>query len=281
MKPGNILVELDSEGHIDNAVVTDFGLGAFIEENKRRVEHTAKMGTECYMAPEVRGGEYDELVDIFSLGVLLLICGVGQKDAAMFDKTFHCQENKASNRGAFAKAFADKFSVGNASLVEKMISERADFRPSASAILVHPWLASLSARPTVENTTTTAEVERLHTDMAQLRLELEQESEEKSQLQGHLSQAKQESDQHKAMLNARDDEIMMLRNQQIKQAIGRNAGANNDENGIIDADENGAKVSSRSLVTCKVASPVYPCVLFTFGSAFLLITDTFTAPRTG
>ena len=257
---------MNSEGHIDNAVVTDFGLGTFIEENKRRVEHTAKMGTECYMAPEVRGGDYGELVDIFSLGVLLLICGVGQKDAAIFDKTFHCQENKASNRGAFAKAFADKFSVGDASLVEKMISERADFRPSASAILVHPWLASLSARPAVENTTTTtaaaAEVERLHTDMARLRLELEKEREEKSQLQGQLSQAKQESDQHKAMLNARDDEIMMLRNQQIKQALGRNAGANNDENGIIDADENGMEVSILSLDTCEVASPVYQYILY-------------------
>jgi calcium-dependent protein kinase len=66
LKLENIL--LDAKSMTANVKVIDFGLSTLITTNQRL---TAYMGSSFYMAPEVIIGDYDEMCDIWSCGVIL------------------------------------------------------------------------------------------------------------------------------------------------------------------------------------------------------------------
>ena len=64
LKPSNVLIDID--GH---AKLTDFGISKKIED---QIQHTARIGTPYYMAPEVTlGNPYNASADVFSFGVML------------------------------------------------------------------------------------------------------------------------------------------------------------------------------------------------------------------
>jgi serine/threonine protein kinase len=81
LKPGNILLEtlpdaghltaIDGPGHIERAVVVDFGLAARAGDSATSPGGSL-MGTPAYMSPEqVRGRTTDHRCDVYSLGVTL------------------------------------------------------------------------------------------------------------------------------------------------------------------------------------------------------------------
>lgn len=58
--------------------VIDFGLSTVYEEKSgAKAKLTSKAGTPYYIAPEILEGNYDEMCDNWSLGVILyiLLCG--------------------------------------------------------------------------------------------------------------------------------------------------------------------------------------------------------------
>lgn len=76
LKPGNILVEVDADGH-PHPVVLDFGL-AFLPDAGALTLAGAAMGTPRYMSPEqVQGRALDRRTDVYSLGVTFfeVLCG--------------------------------------------------------------------------------------------------------------------------------------------------------------------------------------------------------------
>jgi len=65
LKPANILLKGD------DVKICDFGFakgGVF----SVTINHTTGMGTPAYMAPEVKSGQYDKTVDIYSMGIILI-----------------------------------------------------------------------------------------------------------------------------------------------------------------------------------------------------------------
>ena len=99
-----------------------------------------KTGTVAFSAPEIfNQREYDEKVDIWSAGIVLymMLCG---------HQPFHCDNipklvlmittsNLPQMKTDLAMVSFDAFN-----LVEQMLSKDPTLRPSAKAILEHPWL---------------------------------------------------------------------------------------------------------------------------------------------
>jgi len=86
LKPENILVTGDNN---DVIKVSDFGLSKDFGKEKLKTA----CGTPDYVAPEVlRGGSYDNTVDVWSIGVIcyILLCGFppffGSNDQQIFEK---------------------------------------------------------------------------------------------------------------------------------------------------------------------------------------------------
>jgi calcium-dependent protein kinase len=76
LKPENLLLEAKpaksaSEVHVK---VIDFGTSSLFNPKKKL---SAKYGTAYYIAPEVLEGNYNELCDVWSIGVIMyiLLCG--------------------------------------------------------------------------------------------------------------------------------------------------------------------------------------------------------------
>jgi calcium-dependent protein kinase len=72
LKPENILLNNDSED--PKITLIDFGQALRFDPKKKM---TLKSGTSYYIAPEVLNGSYDEMCDLWSIGVILFIMLVG------------------------------------------------------------------------------------------------------------------------------------------------------------------------------------------------------------
>jgi calcium-dependent protein kinase len=68
LKPENFVLETSAENARIKAI--DFGLGTFFEKNQR---FSDVVGTAFYIAPEVLDGDYSEVADVWSAGVILYI----------------------------------------------------------------------------------------------------------------------------------------------------------------------------------------------------------------
>ena len=66
LKPANILF-CDGKSNGIFFKLCDFGLAKFLNDDKT---HTAHLGTQNYMAPEVFSGKYDKQCDIYSLCII-------------------------------------------------------------------------------------------------------------------------------------------------------------------------------------------------------------------
>ncbi|MEM9365992.1 MAG: serine/threonine-protein kinase [Planctomycetota bacterium] len=71
LKPGNIF---DDDGVVK---VGDYGLSKFISSSHRG-GHTESVGTFHYMAPEIGRGNYDQLIDVYAMGVMLFEMVTGE-----------------------------------------------------------------------------------------------------------------------------------------------------------------------------------------------------------
>jgi len=78
VKPENVLVELDDNTKTASVKLTDFGIAKLLDA--QGVTSTGQvLGSPAHMAPEqIEGGPIDTRADIFSVGVLLYECVVGQ-----------------------------------------------------------------------------------------------------------------------------------------------------------------------------------------------------------
>lgn len=71
LKPENFL--LSSKDEDSPIKVIDFGLSCIYMEDDKRLNLSLKAGSVFYIAPEVLKGKYNELCDVWSLGVILFI----------------------------------------------------------------------------------------------------------------------------------------------------------------------------------------------------------------
>ncbi|XP_072265341.1 eukaryotic translation initiation factor 2-alpha kinase 3-like [Pyxicephalus adspersus] len=110
--------------------IADFGLVTPISEklDKERMVRTAKKGTERYMAPEQENDTYENEVDIFALGLILI---------ELFWKfsTYHAKQKEWGKlRNADLPATFIKQYPSEESLIKLMLSKDPKKRPTAAYI---------------------------------------------------------------------------------------------------------------------------------------------------
>jgi len=137
IKPENWLLLTNGPVATTALKLVDFGLSKKVDQRVQEKLRT-KAGTPMYMAPEILQGAYNELVDVWAVGVVtyILLCGkppfAGKDDNAVL---------KAVQKGqvSFAHAAWRKVSDNAKALVMKMLTYKFDERPPANELLQNPW----------------------------------------------------------------------------------------------------------------------------------------------
>lgn len=136
VKPENLLVEFDVNGHVLHLKLADFGLSQKVTEPLYMV-----CGTPTYVAPEILTQEgYGVKIDIWAAGVILyiLLCGfppfVSENDSQeeLFDDIL-------SGTYGFPEPYWDNVSEDAKDLVCSMLQSNPSLRFSAEDVLDHPW----------------------------------------------------------------------------------------------------------------------------------------------
>lgn len=137
IKPENILLDRDF-----NLKVTDFGFSTYLSRGQL---HT-KLGTEGYMAPEIRNRDYDGRdVDLFAAGIILFILYSGNppfEKAANTDPYYKVFSAKnyttfwnAHSRKKPAGFFSDEFK----DLINHMLLPKVSERYTMEQVRTHKW----------------------------------------------------------------------------------------------------------------------------------------------
>jgi len=139
LKPENLIFTDDTH---TNLKLIDFGEAKSCAEGLIR----EYVGTTDYMAPEIiKGGEYDNRVDMWSLGVVtyVMLCGFppweGESESDVFVNIMTLQYD-------FPSPEWDDISDGAKDFVTKLLSEYED-RLTAKQARKHPWIMSQGQQP--------------------------------------------------------------------------------------------------------------------------------------
>lgn len=132
IKPENLLLGLKG-----NLKIADFGWSVHAPSSRR----TTLCGTLDYLPPEmIEGKEHDEMVDIWSLGVLCYEFLVGEPP-------FEAEGHKATYR-RIAKVdlqFPSFLSAGAKDFIGKLLKHNPSERTPIASVLEHPWLKEQAA----------------------------------------------------------------------------------------------------------------------------------------
>ena len=139
LKPDNILY-LNPSSEKDNRIkVIDFGLSQYSNNLK------TKFGTPYYVSPEILTGQYTQLCDVWSAGVILyiLLSGDppfnGQNDTIIYQKIM-------SMKFSFPEDKWKKISKEAKDLISHMLAPEKD-RYTAEQVLNHPWFRKANNEP--------------------------------------------------------------------------------------------------------------------------------------
>lgn len=146
LKPENIL--LDAKRDYSDIKVIDFGLARYTECFGDELK--GLVGSAYYVSPQVIEGEYTNLCDIWSCGVIAyaLLSGFAPFDAStdaavlemVYDGRFDYDDPEWDHISELAKDF-----------ISQLLSYDEDERPSAGQALQHPWLKRCRRSPRMNN----------------------------------------------------------------------------------------------------------------------------------
>ena len=153
IKPQNIFFD----GEKFDLKIGNFAVSGFIKGNDGKILQKGKVGTEEYMAPEVkRGKEYDgEKADIYSAGVLLFtllkgkipfptskVFNVGNRTKQLYK--YIKEKNEKKFWITLEKTGIDGFSPEFKDLFFKMVAFNPNERPTIEEILNHDWMKEIT-----------------------------------------------------------------------------------------------------------------------------------------
>ena len=136
IKSDNILI--GEEGAVK---IADFGYAAQL--SKSRAKRQTIVGTPYWMAPElIRGTEYDQKVDIWSLGIMLMEMLEGEPPYMSFPPLRALF--LITTKGIPPLKEPEKWSPELKDFLSKCITQDPRARPDANTLLVHPFLDKAS-----------------------------------------------------------------------------------------------------------------------------------------
>lgn len=153
VKPTNILV--NTRGQVK---ICDFGVSGNLVASIAKTN----IGCQSYMAPErisgggvaqaganPGGGTYSVQSDIWSLGLTIIECALGQYPypPETYDNIF--SQLSAIVDGEPPDLPTDKFSEAARDFVRRTLNKIPKLRPNYATLLQHPWLAPLLKPPTI------------------------------------------------------------------------------------------------------------------------------------
>jgi len=134
MKPGNIL--LNSRGDIK---ISDFGLSAELDSTKEMC--ATFIGTHAYMSPERLGGKpYSFASDIWSLGITLVECALGQYPYTAYTGSNYFVLLSQIINDAPPQLPTGTFSAEFRDFISECLYKEPEWRPSAQQMLLHPFI---------------------------------------------------------------------------------------------------------------------------------------------
>ena len=142
LKPENLLYLNPGEEKGNPIKVIDFGLSQIISPEKRL---KTKVGTAYYVSPEILKGDYTEICDIWSAGVILYIFLSGDppfngpSDSDIYNKI-------AQMKFSFPEKKWNTISNDAKDLITHMIAPENE-RYTAKQVLKHPWFKNASNVP--------------------------------------------------------------------------------------------------------------------------------------
>jgi len=123
--------------------IGDFGVSKQVDQNQ--LNNQTKIGSPCWMAPEMleeEGGIYNELVDIWSLGITAIEMAEGKAPYSELSP-FTVLVNITKNSPA-SLAEPDEFSREFSDFISACLTKDPKQRPSAKELLKHPFVQKSS-----------------------------------------------------------------------------------------------------------------------------------------
>lgn len=144
LKPENLIYEDDPEKNKRALVkITDFGLAKLLGHDELTGMMKTACGTPGYVAPEIlKGMEYTESIDIWSLGVILyiLLCGyppfADEVSSVLYKKI-------RQGEYSFGSPYWDDISGEAKDLISRMLTVKPELRISTKQILMDPWFTKM------------------------------------------------------------------------------------------------------------------------------------------
>ncbi len=134
IKPENILIVGKEPSGLLHVKLIDFGTAKIFSESKNK----ALVGSSYYIAPEVIRGKYDELCDLWSIGVVMYIMLVGTPP---FNGEDDDDILRAVSIGKYETSYPQYTSLSNEAkdLITKLLKFNPNERITAEQALQHPW----------------------------------------------------------------------------------------------------------------------------------------------
>ena len=135
IKSDNILTDRNGE-----VKLADFGYSAQLTQE--RAARSSKVGTLCWMAPELIKGErrYDTKIDIWSFGIFAFELAEG-------DPPYIREPQSRVMINIITldpPSISTRWSEGFRDFVKQCLTVNPEERPSAEQLLAHPWLSGAS-----------------------------------------------------------------------------------------------------------------------------------------
>lgn len=141
LKPENFLLTDNTDDA--QVKIIDFGLSTHTKTSESMHD---QVGTIYYVAPEVLNGDYNEKVDIWSIGVTayVMLCGYAPFNGGTEFLTYDLVK---AGEIVFPSPSWDHISVGAIGFVKRLLNLDPKQRPSASEALADPWLRQEKVQP--------------------------------------------------------------------------------------------------------------------------------------
>ncbi|KAF0686189.1 Aste57867_21975 [Aphanomyces stellatus] len=147
LKPENVLLRFKDRARADNAAtLVDFGSAG----PASRASSADEIGTTVYQAPELlrRDSECTQAADVWSLGCILYVLLTGRHPFDLDGTATERQIEARIRRGkvSFKHPACRDLSPDAKDLISQLLTKDPIKRPSAQAVLDHPWMRATKAK---------------------------------------------------------------------------------------------------------------------------------------